>query len=151
MTIHDQWAALYTAGRVRWMAGMRVAPNVYGECGVVAAVRDGSNCIALNEQDTDGWPLLMWASTNYIMVDGQPKCEFFPDFTDPATIGCLLHQAREAWDSPRLQTSPMLQPAPLEWICYPNACEDDGRRYLGDSEPAAILAAIAAAPPKVNP
>jgi hypothetical protein len=45
----------------------------------------------------------------------------------------------------------MLQPAPLEWICYPNACEDDGRRYIEATEPAAILAAIAAAPSKVKP
>jgi hypothetical protein len=122
MTIHDQWTALYTAGRVRWMPGMLTA---------------------------DGWRVCGASSDRDL--DALDLAGSIPDFTDPATVGCLLHQAREAWDSPRLQTSPMLQPAPPEWICYPNACEDDGRRYLGDSEPAAILAAIAAAPPKVNP
>jgi hypothetical protein len=131
MTIRDQWAALYTAGRVRWMAGML---------------------------DEDGWRVIEDHDSDELTVCRERTAIYLdtakmhaPDFADPATLGCLLHQAREAWDSPRLQTSPMLQPAPPEWICYPNACEDDGRRYLGDSEPAAILAAIAAAPPKVNP
>jgi hypothetical protein len=170
MTIHDQWTALYAAGRVRWMPWMRVAPNVYGECGVVAAVRDGSNCIALNEQDTDGWPLLMWASTNYIMVDGQPKCEFFPDFADPATIGCLLHQAREAWGDPGLHAARVRVKAKGQgafrcWRIFNTVGDrtvngspdfygapDSGGWYTPyDSEPAAILAAIAAAPPKVKP
>ena len=131
-TLHEQWTALYTAGRVRWMPGMS----------------DGCYRVTHSPSEDGEWV--------DVTCDGRSfECRLSeltePDFSDPATIGCLLHQAREAWDSPRLQTSPMLQPAPLEWICYPNACEDDGRRYLGDSEPAAILAAIAAAPPKVTP
>ena len=135
MTIHDQWAALYTAGRVRWMAGMKVDQN--------------GNRVLYVHPDGKRIGIAMAHGIGVGYLDAV-AVHLLPDFADPATIGCLLHQAREAWDSPRLQTSPMLQPAPLEWICYPNACEDDGRRYLGDSEPAAILAAIAAAPPKVK-
>jgi hypothetical protein len=150
-TLHDQWTTLYAAGRVRWMPGMRVAPNVYGECGVVAAVRDGSNCIALNERDTDGWPLLMWASTNYIMIDGQPKCEFFPDFSDPATIGCLLHQAREAWDADSVNTHVVrhhMLPGGEKWVILIDGFQPG---IEGPTRIAAILATIAAAPPKVSP
>jgi hypothetical protein len=136
-TLHDQWNALYAAGRVRWMPGL--STNI------------GARILRVSHAGTDMQHMLVASDHGAVFFVGDVDSDERPDFADPATIGCLLHQAREAWDSPRLQTSPMLQPAPLEWICYPNACEDDGRRYLGDSEPAAILAAIAAAPSKVNP
>jgi hypothetical protein len=135
-TLHDQWTALYTAGRVRWMPGMLTDRGRVTDVGLIS--------------NFGIFPVTIHGEDRRFFAKQGPRA-LTPDFSDPATIGCLLHQAREAWDSPRLQTSPMLQPAPLEWICYPNACEDDGRRYLGDSEPAAILAAIAAAPPKVKP
>jgi hypothetical protein len=131
-TLHDQWTALYTAGRVRWMPGMLT------DRGRIVRLQGPQFCEVYSADASCG------------LRTNEPAASLVPDFTDPATIGCLLHQAREAWDSPRLQTSPMLQPAPLEWICYPNACEDDGRRYIEATEPVAILAAIAAAPPKVT-
>jgi hypothetical protein len=69
-----------------------------------------------------------------------------PDLSDPATIGCLLQLAREAWKSPRLQVSPMLEPAPAEWVAYPNTGPDCARRYVAPTEAAALVAALEAAP-----
>jgi hypothetical protein len=132
-TLRDQWTTLYTTGRVRWMPGMLT------DRGRIVRLQGPQFCEVYSAD----------ALACGLRIN-EPAASLVPDFTDPATIGCLLHQAREAWDSPRLQTSPMLQPAPLEWICYPNACEDDGRRYIAATEPAAIIAAIAAAPPKVT-
>ena len=38
------------------------------------------------------------------VTDGEPYPYFggFPDFTDPATLGCLLALVREAWNDPTL-------------------------------------------------
>jgi hypothetical protein len=128
-TLHDQWAALYTAGRVRWMAGMS----------------DGCYRVTHSPSEDGEWV--------DVTCDGRSfECRLSeltePDFSDPATIGCLLHQAREAWGRPCVTVARTRIDGVRMWhVIVSDDCITDPL----DSEPAAILAAIAAAPPKVNP
>ena len=149
-TLHDQWTALYAAGRVRWMAGMS----------------DGCYRVTHSPSEDGEWV--------DVTCDGRSfECRLSeltePDFSDPATIGCLLHQAREAWGRPymtlgvrNVQTSSVTRAVVPAWYMHVGPDEPANRMEpMGplhrmsmaqyDSEPAAILAAIAAAPPKVNP
>ena len=41
----------------------------------------------------EGWIMKEWLKKN---IDDMP----YPDFTDPATLGCLLHLARKAGEDP---------------------------------------------------
>ena len=75
MTLAEQWHALCAAGKVRWMPGM------------------------LARYSADSW---------YRVRDGErgppdPRSAV-PDFTDPATIGCLVAQINERvtwhWTAP---------------------------------------------------
>ena len=135
MTIHDQWTALYTAGRVRWMAGMRTE---HGH--TIISVSNG-DVYAYDDEETN-----LEDSIFHI-----PPSVHLPDFTDPATEGCLLHQAREAWDAVAVNAHVSrhhMLPGGEKWVIT------IGSQQPGIERPtrvAAILAAIAAAPPKVNP
>ena len=62
----------------RWMSGMKVA---------VPAAHEG---------DTGYYRILM--STD------EPEDDAYPDFSDPATLGCLLALVREAWEAPTIST-----------------------------------------------
>jgi hypothetical protein len=39
-----------------------------------------------------------------------------PDFSDPATLGCLLALVREAWDDPHVYVAPDGEDEP--WVCH---------------------------------
>lgn len=74
-----------------------------------------------------------------------PKC--FPDLSDPATLGCLLHLVREAWDHrsivPLLMQSKWLSGD--EWrMTIPGVCADTS--CDGKSEAEALVAALETAP-----
>ena len=61
-----------------------------------------------------------------------------PDFTDPATLGCLLHLVREAWVRPFLRPRGHVD----EWeVRLPIP-----RNAYGASEAEALVAALEAAP-----
>jgi hypothetical protein len=136
-TLHDQWTALYAAGRVRWMPGMS----------------DGCYRVTHSPSEDGEWV--------DVTCDGRSfECRLSeltePDFSDPATIGCLLHQAREAWNDKGLTVvGEFVPPFAPSWRAMGGHLHGAGFQRLAmighDSEPAAILAAIAAAPPKVNP
>jgi hypothetical protein len=134
MTIHDQWAALYTAGRVRWMPGMMDA---------------GGRRVINAGADKDGrWA--RFAITGEWIVVGNDLHAIAPDFTDPATIGCLLHQAREAWDADSVNTHVVrhhMLPGGEKWVILIDGFQPG---IEGPTRIDAILAAIAAAPPKVK-
>lgn len=71
--------------------------------------------------------------------------DWLPDLTEPGTVGCLLALVREAWNSPRLQVSPMLPNG--GWVCYLNDTDESCFPYYrGDTEAAALVAALEAAP-----
>jgi hypothetical protein len=122
VTIDQEWVALFRAGKVRWMPGM-----VYSGGDRVLAV-DDTHALWFKGQDEPYWePLDAWV---------------IPDFTDPATIGCLLHQAREVFRDATTQID-----GATWWLSARNGAH----LASADNEPSAILAAIAAAPPKVIP
>jgi hypothetical protein len=132
--LNEQWARLLAAGKVRWMPGMlperddRVVDVHEGGKGkyITLAYIDrgheyGCNC-SLEHSDL--------ASDT-------------PDWTDPATIGCLLAMAREATGKSTLVA--------VYWVCHwfadstnlgrvPRAAE------IHTTEAAALLSAIEVAP-----
>ena len=68
-----------------------------------------------------------------------------PDPTDPATVGCLLALAREAWAEPLLHLVPTLDGG---WRVVGFRRErDDSVGAHGPAEPDAIISAILAVPP----
>jgi hypothetical protein len=155
-TLHDQWTALYAAGRVRWMAGM--STNI------------GARILRVSHAGTDMQHMLVASDHGAVFFVGDVDSDERPDFADPATIGCLLHQAREAWGDPGLHAARVRVKAKGQgafrcWRIFNTVGDrtvngspdfygapDSGGWYTPyDSEPAAILAAIAAAPPKVKP
>lgn len=65
-----------------------------------------------------------------------------PDLTDPATLGCLLALVREAWGRPQVTTQKMLSATGSEFW----AVGVSWRRFAGDTEAEALVAALEAAP-----
>jgi hypothetical protein len=149
-TLQEQWATLYAAGKVRWMAGMLRSDGIRA-----LDVQDGLGLWASRNNDRGWYVIQHWDA---------------PDFADPATEGCLLHQAREAWGDPGLHAARVRVKAKGQgafrcWRIFNTVGDrtvkgssdfygapDSGGWYTPyDSAPAAILAAIAAAPPKVTP
>jgi hypothetical protein len=135
-TLDQQWADLYAAGRVRWMPGMSYS--------------GGDRVVSVDDDH------VLWTQGDEAPQWEPAGADIIPDFTDPATIGCLLHQAREAWGDPGLtvvgEYCPPFDPA---WRVTGQSHHGGTFQRLAmigyTTEPAAILAAIAAAPPKVNP
>ncbi len=69
-----------------------------------------------------------------------------PEFSDPATLGCLLALVREAWGSPMLNT---VQERGIGWIVADSLCCSmlaNSRYYRGQTEAEALVAALEAAP-----
>ena len=64
--------------------------------------------------------------------------EAWPDFTDPATVGCLLALVREAWGDPMLFAFP--DAFPDRWTVVNVDCGHH------ETEAAALVAALEAAP-----
>jgi hypothetical protein len=67
-----------------------------------------------------------------------------PDFTDPATVGCLLAAVREAWRDDGIYARPAYQPVEgSRWLLVPG---DGGYAHgWGDTEADALIDALEAA------
>lgn len=79
--------------------------------------------------------------TNYCPIHNKiafPNC-CYPDLIDPATIGCLLTVVREAWGKLELYCAAAGEG---KWVV--KVSED--KRFTGDSEAEALVAALEAAP-----
>jgi hypothetical protein len=135
LNLNETWRELYGAGKVRWMQGMKRADGIR-----TLDVQDGLALWASRNNDRGWYVLRHWD---------------VPDFADPATRGCLLEQARELWSDPGLAVVGEFDPpfAP-SWRVMGQSHHGDRFQQLAmighDSELAAILAAIQAAPPKVT-
>lgn len=118
--LDEKWRELVAAGKAKWMPGM-----------------------------------LWWHSERaferYELADGQRPIEHgaAPDWSDPATLGALLGQVREAWGDPVLSvTACYVKDRVMKWgMDHP--CLDSLPDALWDhfpTEAEALLAALEAAP-----
>ena len=92
--------SLVASPRWRWMPGMRAFLPAMGEMrGLAYRVPEGPTLI--EAAPNDGW---------------------WPDLTDPATLGCLLALVREAWGRPAIVVVPGLSPDPAghRWYIQDN-------------------------------
>lgn len=82
---------------------------------------------------------------NYCLVD--PNAVYrvaLPDFTDPATLGCLLALVREAWGMP---TGIIVRYNDTRrWLVSWAGATHGGECGFGDTEAEALVAALEAAP-----
>ena len=101
-----------------------------------------------------GWGLieamLLRSGRNTLRVTEPSKfhnAEWLPDFTDPATLGCLLALARKKHRSSALQVSPRVDVVGIVgWRCYRNYDLDDHASWDASTEAGALVAALEAAP-----
>jgi hypothetical protein len=86
----------------RWMPGMLVKGGRFCRWnqGTVGRVKDNVAVVMTDNEDDEGWPADYIVSLGSILVDGARCWNMLPDLTEPATLGCLLHLVREAWESP---------------------------------------------------
>ncbi|MHC4892470.1 MAG: hypothetical protein ACYTFV_03715 [Planctomycetota bacterium] len=106
----------------RWMPGM-----TDGTAGARCVRSRGGSCV---------WAVDDWLSDWCDLGEGE-----WPDFRDPATLGCLLALVREAWGDPDLGVRRRTKGAwqVLRRGGAPSVCE-------GASEAEALVVALEAAP-----
>jgi hypothetical protein len=102
------WRELADTARVRWMPAVEWTDGGHAPC---------------------SYGLGVW---EYEATDGDAAV---PDFTDPATLGCLLAMLREASDDPR--ASVVWYSAARQWVADWKGCEVEA-----GCEPEALLLAI---------
>lgn len=85
----------------------------------------------------------LWASQSGVTFAEENIGEE-PDFTDPATVGCLLAAVREAWDDDGIYARPAYRPVEgNRWLLVPG---DGGYAHgWGNTEADALIAALEAA------
>ena len=134
---------------MRWMPGMRAAADPH-DAGRVVRVDSGSITVSVDdrEQDVpgemDSWPNLIRGGVGAPVLSGGKWLRgWLPDLTDPATVGCLLALVREAWGNPEMG------PAGVDgrWaVALVRENSRTGRIVVRDTEAAALVAALDAAP-----
>lgn len=122
----------------RWMPGM--------------LVRTSASAMRIDGADVDGRPVRRedeGEGGGNECYAGWRSQEVLPDFTDPATRGCLLQLVREAWEDPGISVRGMLQvDGDYHWYIVGGRAHGDVfyRQGTHGTEPAALVAALEAAP-----
>jgi hypothetical protein len=111
--LDEKWLELVKAGKAEWMPGM-----------LACIYRDDGSLMGSNRH-------------------GKPGPGFFPDWTDPATLGCLLAMVREAWGDSYIYFGSSLSTKRKRWSWVMGGGDCIGQ---GDTEAEALLAALEAAP-----
>lgn len=111
----------------KWMPGMRTKNRVR----VVEVEDDGYTTGFFEKQGYLPRPLLRFALEITEEMD--------PDWDDPATVGCLLAQVREARGEPTYRPYALMDGPEVFWVVEPPS-KDRQTRY--ESEVAALLAAL---------
>lgn len=119
--LNERWAALLAEGRVRWMPGMAMAGSKFR----IQTGGHAVNVFAMN------------------MVNQCEPEDGTPDWTDPATLGCLLALVREAWGDPQLTQFYDEELTSQGSWCVP---QPEFGLFTGDTEADALLLALKAAP-----
>jgi hypothetical protein len=84
----------------------------------------------------------LWASSSGVIFADENIGEQ-PDFTDAATIGCLVAAVREAWLDEGVHAKPAYRPADgARWLALPPGGYAHG---YGETEADALIAALEAA------
>ena len=153
--LNDRWDRLIELGKARWLRGMRG--------------HDRRRYFTVIADDSDEY---FWV--RFDVVDRQGRREhcfsrrprenppIVPDLTDPATLGCLLGQARKAWSSSDMTLkrgwcftakawvwSVRTEPRPLEALGEQPGHPSEWRTMScggGETEAEALVAALEAAP-----
>ena len=116
----------------RWLPGMRTDSKF---ARVVAVDSDTGVSCASEEGATEDDCYAVW-------LDGVPV---LPDLTDPATMGCLLALAREAWGMPTGITVTYSSDEGLWGVSWSGATHG-GCCGRGETEGEALVAALESAP-----
>ena len=135
----------------RWMPGMRGVRSFFhptlGEHVIVNVRIESSLDVELIETPSSSQELV---SSAHCTVSGWTKVsDMLPDFTDPATLGCVLALVREEWGDPRLVAIYCEAANPGQSEGWAVQCADNRLPVAGDgcaSEAEALLAALEAAP-----
>jgi hypothetical protein len=135
---------LVACKRWRWMPGMCVAYRQIGRDGAVKPRQSGDP--AFRKLRGTLWCCEEGGYATTSMRDKQiaRSIRLGPDLTDPATLGCIVALVREAWGDPFACSG-------QEWV---DGIGDTNRwslylsgvEFNGDTEAAALLAALEAAP-----
>lgn len=119
----------------RWTDGMRATRDHLST--PRHAVRISQSC-NIHQCPDSGGP---WVKTD---DNGQwkPERDLLPDLTDPATVGCLLALVRAAYKQPNAYACFAL----LGWVMRGNSAPLNFKLKAADTEAAALVAALEAAP-----
>jgi hypothetical protein len=130
----------------RWMPGVLLRHREYDNFRLRIGDERETPCMLgdLGPLSRAGWT---------VGSDGEPTgalltwAHLWPDFRDPATLGCLLALVREAWGDPNLHTTgQFIHVCGMQWFMGNGfAYECGGPRVQSGSEIETLVAALEAA------